>query len=268
MKTALVFLTQKPHINTITFANELVRDLSFDTFIIADEEEQATKSDSVKIEYVSDDICLANGYFGCNLSGVETHIRKKVIAWDKFCYLFCEKYKDKYDFIWVFEEDVFIPYTASVLNLNEAYNHADLVVGNNWKNETKQMDWHWPAIYNIDKKGPYHNSMVSACGISRKVMKEVRKFKEENGQLYHHEAMFNTLAMKAELKVLEVFELLSIVWKGEWGNNEFLLLPDNLFHPVKDIDKHYLMRYKLSESIFKGEEPTENNLPDFIKTHM
>jgi seryl-tRNA synthetase len=60
--------------------------------------------------------------------------------------------------------------------------------------------------------------------------------------------MFNTLAMKHNLKVKDAPELKTIVWKGDWGLIPFMCLPSNLFHPVKDTDKHSIFRAVLKEN--------------------
>jgi hypothetical protein len=63
---------------------------------------------------------------------------------------------------------------------------------------------------------------------------------------------------------MDAFELKSIVWMGEWGINEFLLLPNNVFHPRKDIENHYKLRESTKLERFLHVKP-KNNLPDFLK---
>ena len=68
-------------------------------------------------------------------------------------------------------------------------------------------------------------------------------------------------------EVIDAFEFKSIVWVGEWGLDEFLLLPLNVFHPIKNIDEHQNLRESIND--FKGSNyiPT-NKLPIFIKNLM
>jgi hypothetical protein len=78
------------------------------------------------------------------------------------------------------------------------------------------------------------------------------------------EAMFNTLALQKGLKMIDAFELKSVVWQGEWGLNEFMLLPNNIFHPRKDIENHYGLRELIKQAKLKEYKP-KNNLPHFLK---
>ena len=75
--------------------------------------------------------------------------------------------------------------------------------------------------------------------------------------------MFNTIAMQNNLKVKDAFELKSIVWLGDWGIDEFLLLPNNLFHPKKDLQSFGFYRNQIEEKKNSKYKP-KNKLPNFI----
>ena len=120
MTTAIVFLTITPHENTIEFAKEIKANTQFDTYIICDKE---TKKDEDWIIHITDEKCLESGYKDCNIS--TNVVGKNPTSWDKYCYLFCEVYK-QYDFVWVFEDDVFIPSVETIINLNNKYQTFDL----------------------------------------------------------------------------------------------------------------------------------------------
>jgi hypothetical protein len=64
-------------------------------------------------------------------------------------------------------------------------------------------------------------------GISKKLLDKVKMYKQKNNRLFHIEAMFNTIAMQNGYNCVAPLELKSIVWKGDWSINEFLLLPNN-----------------------------------------
>lgn len=257
-KVAVCFLTVYPHENLLNFANE-VTDAGLDLFIVSDSE-----CNLENVYYIEDAKCVENGYVNSNISTGDTHIKKNPIAWDKMLYLFCE-YETRYDFVWVFEDDCFIPSVETIQHLHLKYGNAHLVTANNFKNDGSQMDWHWRKIY--DKiKGPYAYSMVCACGISRDVLNEVKRFKERENHLFYTEVMFNTLALQKGLKVVDAFELKSVVWQGKWGINEFLLLPNNVFHPRKDIENHPALRSMIKDYRLRGFKP-KNNLPHFLQTN-
>jgi hypothetical protein len=54
---------------------------------------------------------------------------------------------------------------------------------------------------------------------------------------------------------------------GDWGLDEFVLLPENLFHPIKEPNNHHLLRDAVNGMIHRGHKP-QNNLPEFIKQLM
>jgi hypothetical protein len=259
MKTAVAFLTTTPQNDTIKFAKE-VRETGFDVFIICDDEQEyETVNDG--IIYIDDEKCQKFGYVDSNINSTSTHIKKNPIAWDKMLLFFCE-FAREYDFVWVFEDDCFIQSVESFQNLHIKYSSFDLVTPNNFKNDGRAMDWHWRDIYS-KIEGPYAYSMVCACGLSRKMLNLVQDYKNKNNSLFYIEVMFNTLALQNDLKVIDPLELKSIVWMGKWGLDEFLLLPNNVFHPIKEIDNYYDMR-KMIKVAKRAEYKPKNKLPDFL----
>jgi hypothetical protein len=260
MKTAVAFLTTTPHENTLKFARE-VRDTNFDVFVICDDEQEYEIVND-GIIHISDELCQNWKYVNSNINSTSTHIKKNPIAWDKMLLFFCEFVRE-YNFVWVFEDDCFIPSVETIQNLHLKYSSFDLITPNNFKNDGKAMDWHWRDIY-PKIPGPYAYSMVCAFGMSRNMLNTVQDYKNKNNSLLYIEVMFNTLALQNDLKVIDPIELKSIVWMGEWGINEFLLLPYNVFHPRKDIEKHYYLRELIKKNRILETKP-KNNLPDFLK---
>ncbi len=260
MKTAVAFLTTTPHEATLAFSRE-VRDTGFDVFVICDNKQGYNVLNDVII-YIDDETTGKWGYINSNINSTSTHIKKNPIAWDKMLLFFCEFAKE-YDFIWVFEDDCFIPSVETIQNLHLKYSSFDLVTPNNFKNDGSAMDWHWRDIY-PKIEGPYAYSMVCACGMSRNMLNAVQDYKNKNNSLLYIEVIFNTLALQNDLKVVDAFELKSIVWMGDWTIDEFLLLPNNIFHPRKDIENHYIMRKLIKERRFSGYVP-KNKLPEFLK---
>lgn len=279
---AIVFLTTDLQPSTQEFIFEILKKTEFNVFVI-DDSPPKQKFSKIEVTFcydksknlepifytliqVDDAICKDNGYNGCNINENSTHIRKSPIAWDKFIFAFCETYT-QYEFLWVFEDDCFIPSVESLINLDTNYSNYDLVVPNNRFNDGQQVDWHWRSIYPI-YSGPYYYSMVCGCGMSRKVLDEIKAYKDENGFLFYIEVMFNSLAMRKGLSVHTPLELKSIVWQGVWGLDEFLLLPNNIFHPKKDISGHSLLRHHIELAKENKDYKPIDNLPDFIKELM
>jgi hypothetical protein len=264
MKTAVVFLSKQPSKETLEFADEVSQKSKFDVFVIVDDAEYKLpyKSDNYKALTVSDEECKYHGYFGCNISKGHTHIDKDIIAWDKFLFIFCELYVS-YQYVWVFEDDVFIPFVDTIINLHDNYSSFDLVTPNNFAKTDNVMDWHWKNIMSRIEP-PYHYSMVCGMGISRKLLNKIKEYKQKRNYLFHIEAMFNTIAMQSGLNCIAPLELKSIVWAGEWAIDQFLLLPNNVFHPKKETSEHPEYRKRIKEYSENGYKPN-NMLPQFIK---
>jgi hypothetical protein len=263
MRIAVVFLTNKPHNNTIDFAIEVKRQTNFDTFLVIDDNTQyhGKSFKEVNLIQIPDKMCTE--YKNCVYIEGKTQVQKNPIAWDKFLYSFCALDNTTYDFVMVFEDDVFIPSIKTITNFYEKYKKFDLITPNNFKKEDAIMDWHWREI--VGKiSAPYYYSMVCGMGLSRKMFNAIKEYVDFNKTLFFHEVMFNTLAMQTELKVTDAIELTSIVWQGKWDIDEFLLLPDNFFHPRKDIENHPKLREQISQAIKNVYEP-KDNLPQFIK---
>jgi len=267
MKTAVVFLSTKPSIETLKFADEVYDKSKFDVFVVVDDCEYKLPYVSSKhVAYaVEDKECKNYGYVGSNIAKGQTHIDKDVIAWDKFLFIFCEVLQS-YDYLWVFEDDVFIPFVNTIAKLHDNYSSYDLVTPNNFAKTDNVMDWHWKSIMSRIKP-PYHYSMVCAMGISKRLLDKVKEYKQKHNCLFHIEAMFNTIAMQSGFKCAAPLELKSIVWMGEWSINEFLLLPNNVFHPKKETKEHPEYRKRILEYSKNGYKPV-NMLPQFIKDMM
>jgi hypothetical protein len=268
-RTAIVFLTKKPNAETKKFAETIYAETDFEVFVVPDDESEFGKNNDSVRHYGSieilDSTCIENGYVGCNINSTATHIKRPVIAYDKCLYYFCEL-NPFYDFVWVFEDDCFIPSIDTIVNLNEKYCQNDLVVPNHFFKKNSTLDWHWKHI--VDKiNPPYFYSMVCAAGFSQAMLNTIKEYVAINKRLFHIEAMFNTLAQQNNLKVADPLELKSVVWMGEWGLDEFLLLPNNVFHPIKDIDNYNQLRLSIAKAKIGNYTP-KNKLPDFIKRLM
>ena len=133
MKTAIVFLTYKPHQNTVLLADTIRIFTDFDCYIIADNNEEKYTNNVLQLE---DDKC-APYINSATYKGI-TSLQKNPNSWDKMFYFFLKE-KD-YDFVWVFEDDVFIPSVDTIVNLHSKYKDYDLVVPNNFKKTNNIKD--------------------------------------------------------------------------------------------------------------------------------
>jgi hypothetical protein len=244
---AIAFLCKKPNEDLVAFAQSISK--KADVYIIVDDNTTTYNRfyyKGVNTIQLADEVLKNKGFYGCNIDGDATHIKKEVIAMDKMLYTFCVA-QPFYEYVWVFEDDVFIPSAKTIEKLHKKYCHYDLVTPHNKLKNDSIPDWHWLKIFDKTEP-PYHYSMVCAMGLSRAMLDRVQMYVNKNKRLFYQEAMFNTLAMKHNLKVKDAPELKTIVWKGDWGLIPFMCLPSNLFHPVKDTDKHSIFRAVLKEN--------------------
>jgi hypothetical protein len=264
-RKAVAFLTKHPQLETLAFAEEIAYETDFDVYIFSDElymqKEKYVITPTFKVISISDEKCRDANYINSNISDNQTHIKKNPIAWDKMLYYLCE-IKTEYDTVWVFEDDVFIPNFETILNLDKKYDNFDLVTPNNFLKSDTALDWHWQHIMpKIDP--PYYFSMVCACKLSDKMLNCVKEYVKTHQQLFYIEVIFNTLAMQNNLNVTDALELKSVVWQGEWGMDEFILLPNNVFHPKKNIEDYFHLRMEIDFNKKNGFKPI-NKLPKFI----
>jgi len=267
---AICFLCKDLHPETYKFGQQITERLSIPVYYVID---SCIIPDFVSVEalpyvvVIADSSSVKAGFQNCMITGqkVNTVLSKNPVSYDKMLFYFCRR-ELSIDFLFVFEDDVFIPSIETVANLVNGASSFDLVTPNNFYKDDEVYDWHWKSV--LDKiDPPYYFSMVSAFGLSRNLLNVIDEYVKKNNTLFFTEIMFNTLAMQNNLAVTDAFELKSVVWQGGWGINEFLLLPDNVFHPKKDLEnfEHYraeILRLKDSRI------PIENNLPPFIKELM
>ena len=85
--------------------------------------------------------------------------------------------------------------------------------------------------------------MICAIRCSKKLMKCIDDYAKKYNNLFMDEALFNTLALYNNLNVNCIPELKNIVWRHPWKFKDINV--NNLYHPVKDINKQIKWRKKL-----------------------
>jgi hypothetical protein len=269
-KTGIVFLSNVLNIETYNFGIEIQEKLKLQVYFIIDSPNipEVILNDKnfnyKQVIYIEDSICKNTGYINCMITGqeVNTVLAKTPIAYDKMLYYFCEQ-NIELDNLMIFEDDVFIPSVEVLSSFIKKYKAYDLVTSNNFLKTDNVLDWHWRNV--IDKiNPPYYYSMVGAFYISRNLLDCIKQYVEKNKTLFFTEVMFNTIAMQNNLKVKDAKELKSIVWQGKWDIDEFLLLPNNFFHPLKNLTSYGFYRKQIIEKRNSNYKPKNNNIPYWI----
>lgn len=262
----ICILTTELSNSTYKIGKQIKLKLNLDVFFIIDSCKAPTfvnKKDLNMLILIKDEECIKNGFINCMITNGSsgTWIRKNPMAYDKLLYFNIVQNKN-YDFIFSLEDDVFISNIANISKFINKYETYDLITANNFYKSDTTWDWHWLNV--IDKiEAPYYYSMVCAFAFSRNLLNVIEKYVLLNKSLFYIECMFNTLAVQNNLKVIDAFELKSIVWLGKWDIDEFLLLPNNFFHPMKNINDHELLREKI-KFLKKSKYKPKNKLPSFI----
>ncbi|CAF1298703.1 unnamed protein product [Didymodactylos carnosus] len=256
-KCAVCFLTRTPHEEIIRFAKEIGEQQStIDVYIMIDDNTyQPPEGYNNYFQFVRIDNaeCCSHGY------KMSSHLvlQKECMSWDKSIYFFCMK-KIEYDFVWLVEDDTFIPSVQALVSLNDQASSGqyDLVCQKNDHNPNGRLDtWaHWH-----DAQGkfqlPWYHSMVCAIGVSRRLLNEISKYAKYRGFLPFIEYMFNTIAMQANLRVHNPPELSTIIWRQDWPYEQIQARPMNWYHPIKDFNLQRAHRQKL----IGREVPIANN---------
>lgn len=246
MKTAIVFLSRSARYESLTtdlqdeyIKNYLIHESKneIDFFTVSDCE--------ITDNYISM-ICVSENSYSEKFENYKnstlgnSHINKKQTALDKALFLFCE-YFTSYDYVWLIEDDVFLPSIESLLMLNKKCGTNDFCVPAHNEKKDEIMDWNWPNIIGkIDR--PWFYSMTCAARFSRKMLECIKIYSEKNKSLFFHEVMFNTIAEKNNLSVCCPDELKTICWMADWTFDDFYNLSGFIFHPVKNFEQHPVIR--------------------------
>lgn len=197
---------------------------------------------------------------------------KECTAWDMALYFACEVDKILYgpeklgkpEYVWFIEDDVFIPSAEALIKLNESCKDYDLCVPAHKCKTGELMDWHWPKIVGKVER-PWFSSMTCACRVSRKLLNVIKEYVRVNGELFFHEVMLNTLARQAGLSIYTPHELKTILWQGDWSLDDYLYMPNNLYHPQKDFAQHQTIRKLIKIAQELKYEPVIGKVPLFLR---
>lgn len=242
-KTFIVFLTIIPNNDLIIFAEKLSN--HYPVFIIIDDNDYKITNNS-KVNYIqlNDELCVNKGYQYCMEPYFKNVLWKintlgRTTSYDKFFYYFT-LINLEYDYIWTFEDDVFLPSVESLIKLNNKCLDNDLVCSRNNKNNMNDFrDDIWFSRYGITIfEAPIYSSMVCACRLSNKLMIIIKDLINKLKFIPYHEFLYNTVVYNYKLKILCPEELSTILHRNNWNITDFKEKSYNFFHPVKDFDNH------------------------------
>jgi hypothetical protein len=244
MKNIICFLTVKPTKEFYNFAKTL-KNNEYDVYIIVDSNDYIIPEydGAIPIIKVNNNICESRGFkntlYYCN---------NKAFARDKALYYFTVS-RISFKYLWLIEEDVFIPNTTIIPSIDSKYPNFDLLCKANkiTSKITQPIDWHWPKIKsNIFIQLPWACSLVCAIRITPKLLGCIAKYAKTFNTLFLDEALFNTIAIHNGLAIRAIEELSKLEFNKRWNINEFS--EKYLYHPIKNIQDQIFIRKHLEHS--------------------
>jgi len=186
---------------------------------------------------IEDIKCKLNGYIDTNFT-----INKLISGWDKALYYFGVE-DNNYDFIWFIEDDVYFYNEDTLLQIDNQYMNSDLLSNNFYENTNRNKDnWHWHRI-NIQYPPPYYSGMMCVVRFSNNMMTCINNYAKKQNTLFFLEALFPTIAVKNKLKYNNPNEMKNIHYRHDFKEEN--IDKNNLYHPVKDFNKHDYFRKKI-----------------------
>ena len=241
-KTAFCLLSRTLNINAIHFLEDLQKNSNIDVYMICDDNNIDIPDTSITIIRYRNDVLERAGYINC--TEITTHI--PILAWDKALYHYCE-IDTSYDYIFLVEDDVFIPSIQSIIDIDNKYTEDLLCQVNNGFLEVDGGDiqkWLWKHIYGILPL-PWYASMVCAVRVSNKLLQEVRKVIHNLDTIPFIETLFNTIATQSNLSICVIPEFKEIRFNTsdvDYTNHIEYLKTGNWLHPIKKVDSHPRIR--------------------------
>lgn len=239
----ICLLSVRPCIKTYNFFKEIKLKTKYEVYIVIDDNNYDIPGYDgiVTLIKIDNQESEKNGFKSTVL-----WLDNKSCSRDKALYYFTKETID-YNYIWFVEEDVFIPTIYTIENIDKKYKSYDLLVTSHIVIDQISSEWHWKHINRqIKLNPPYASSMICAIRCSKAMLNSIKAYAKEHDNLFMDEALFNTLAIHNNLRILCIPELSTIEYKRDWKMSD--IVDTNLYHPIKNIDTQYAFRNYTSAS--------------------
>ena len=252
-RTAVAFLTRNIKSQVMSFAQSLAEnafEYNLNVYIVVDNRTTNVTSihdiSNVQILNVSTFDCLEYGYqYMITMDQPNT----LVTSWDKAFFYF-NVLNRNYSFVWMLEDDVFIPTTRAFLAVHSLYSDtSDVLISMNHYNWLGISSyWHWNQAVGLFIP-PWSNSMANAVGLSRRALDKVDEYVRWRGRAAYHEFFFNTLAIHENLTLRAPLAMNTLFWRYHHTYEQVVKKPGNFWHPMKDLLLHDSWRKKFVSSV-------------------
>jgi hypothetical protein len=236
MKKAIGLVTYKPNEINLEFLNNFTQ---YDVYIIIDDnttnyQHFEEKYRCLNIIQIDNTICYNTGF--TNTSTVT--LNKPVTGWDKALYFF-SNIKKEYDYVWIFEDDVFFYNEETLKIIDTKYENTDILCNSSFEKSNLE-GWNWHLI-SINFPEPYCIGMMCICRFSRKLLDSISSYAEKNNTLFFLEALFPSIAKYNELECYPLpSEFLTVTTCNIFTAKDFN--KTDLYHPVKNLNNHTYLR--------------------------
>ncbi len=256
MKNIICFLTVRPTKEFYEFSKTL-KNNDYDVYIVIDTNGYVIPDydGAIPVIQVDNKYCEKNGY-----KNTLYYFKDRACARDKALYYFVMS-KKPFRYLWLIEEDVFIPNNSIIKNIDTKYSNFDLLckankVTNNMKDTNK---WHWPKIKPyLFVPLPWSCSLICAIRISPKLLGCIANYAKLYNTLFLDEALFTTLAIHNKLSIGNIDELSKLEFNKVWPLAE--ISEKYFFHPIKNFKDHIFLRKHLSTSTTSTTSTTSSTI--------
>jgi hypothetical protein len=275
---AIVFFCFRPPKELFDFAKLLKGD-TYDIFVAINDNDYIIPeydTNVINIIRLNEREVKNAGYFNSNWN-----IRGNVSSRDKAFYYFNKINHTNYDHIWFIEEDVFIPTTKTIMNIDEKYPDGDymsncfVMYGDNINTINKfnninpdipfveyndNYDFFESTFFKENNVKEYFDfvwlkGMTAAIRVSKKFLNEIDAFAFKHKTLFMDEILYPTISLHTNLLIINPVELSTIVYRRDycltdkiskmfyWNIND--VRDDYLFHPFKELRLQDKLRLRL-----------------------
>jgi hypothetical protein len=241
---AIAILSLRPKSELVDFYSKTGRDDDYDVFYFVDDNDFQVPTDHrIKFVQLDDTVCGDSGFNRFNRLSKAPGLR--VSAWDKALLYFC-RLNTVYENVWFLEDDVFVPRTTLIGEIDAANLGADLLSSKSWIVESREADvWAHARSITPALSLPCARGMVCAMRASAKLLQLVEQFACRHPKVDKFiEYIFHTLALHNNLSVKCVDALKGIVFRHDWQAHQ--LNANTMYHPVKSIQKQEEFRAHLA----------------------
>ncbi len=244
-KNAICLLTVKPDERLLKLYDDLTEE-NYDFYVVLDDNNSdfsdlSKKYPKFNFIKIKEEDCIKSGFYKLNY-----YIKNgEPSAWEKAIYYFCNFKLNVYNYVWFFEDDVFIP-DSNIINHIDKTDASFSIDFLSKKSSVFNRNWSHSSV--VLKEAPkfIHKylciALVCAIRLSNKFLQFIKKYVDENKKMFFIESFLCTLTNYYNLKKSTITEFDNIVFKKNWTIYDIINSPISFIHPVKDINQQVNFR--------------------------